>query len=400
MGSSSAHAINDLAFSPDCKHLAVGSQDGYMRVFDFERQRMVCSMRSYFGGITCVAWSPDGRYIVTGSQDDLVAVYSFHQRRLVARGHAHCCFISAVAFDPYNTSPTCRSPPKTGLASRGSISSDNDSDCAGRDTAEDAASDNIFYRFGSVGQDGRLTLWDLGGDILGPAGQVNCGNHSGASLSSVSQAPPSSRGESTPAESTVTLSDSVEGRGSSQANGDLRASSEDNDQASASRGKHSTASVSVDDSASAGTSSTPLPSTSHSSQSMWKRASHIVRRGHKSRGRNSSGGFKHSTAGQDDLVEAPPVYSMHDVSLMSALVCKRVAHERLCAIAFCQDCIVVATQNGFVEVFARPTETSEDKNGVSLEVASSGFNSEKKAETKDDASPAPQSQVGLCVDDF
>lgn len=72
----------------------------------------------------CVCWSPDGKYIVTGGQDDLVSIWSLAERRIVARCAGHHSWVTAVAFDPWR--------------------------CDGKN-----------YRFGSVGEDTRLALWDF-----------------------------------------------------------------------------------------------------------------------------------------------------------------------------------------------------------------------------------------------
>jgi WD40 repeat protein len=102
--SSSSCAINDFAFSPCGKHLAVASQDGYLRIFYYNTMELTGQAKSYFGGLNCVAWSPDGKYIVSGGEDDLVNVYSVAERRIVLRGQGHKSWVSVVAFDPYNMS--------------------------------------------------------------------------------------------------------------------------------------------------------------------------------------------------------------------------------------------------------------------------------------------------------
>ncbi|KRY55955.1 WD repeat-containing protein 20 [Trichinella britovi] len=117
-------AVNEFAFSPDGHCLAVVSEDGYLRIFDYHSMELQGVMRSYFGGLLCVAWSPDAKYIVTGGEDDLVTVYSVLEKRTVCRGQGHRSWVSKVAFDP------------------------------------------VTYRFGSVGHDTLLCLWDLSEDDL------------------------------------------------------------------------------------------------------------------------------------------------------------------------------------------------------------------------------------------
>ena len=160
-------SINEFAFSPDCKHLAVVSQDGYLRIFDFDGQSLNGIMRSYFGGLLCVCWSPDGKYIVTGGEDDLITVFSFLENRVIARGVGHQSWVGMVRFDPYLTS-----------VSGGGTMDDSDDEGTEQDIRQSTYSErhstidmdrpNASYRLGSVGQDTMLLLWDLTEDVLKP----------------------------------------------------------------------------------------------------------------------------------------------------------------------------------------------------------------------------------------
>lgn len=125
----SHHKINAVAFSPDCRHLAVVSDDGSLRIIDYLKEKLVDLYPSYYGGFSCVCWSPDGKYIVTGGQDDLVSIWSLADRQIVARCAGHHSWVTSVAFDPWR--------------------------CDGQN-----------YRFGSVGEDSRLLLWDFNVNML------------------------------------------------------------------------------------------------------------------------------------------------------------------------------------------------------------------------------------------
>ncbi|KAL8214310.1 hypothetical protein R6Q57_003759 [Mikania cordata] len=129
--------INAIAFSADGRHLATVGRDGYLRVFDFLNEQLICGGKSYYSALLCCAWSSDGKYILTGGEDDLVQVWSMEDRKVVAWGEGHNSWVSGVAFDSY-WSPQ---------------------------TSEDE-SENAVYRFGSVGQDTQLLLWDLAMDEL------------------------------------------------------------------------------------------------------------------------------------------------------------------------------------------------------------------------------------------
>ncbi|KAI1308742.1 hypothetical protein EDD11_004180 [Mortierella claussenii] len=116
--------ITAFAFSPDLQHVAVVSMDGCLRVVDFRSERLLDTFAAYFGALNCVCWSPDGKYILTGGQDDLVTIWSFKDQRIVARCQGHQSYVTGVAFDPWRC-------------------------------------DERNYRFGSVGEDAKLILWDF-----------------------------------------------------------------------------------------------------------------------------------------------------------------------------------------------------------------------------------------------
>lgn len=91
--------------------------------------RLLDVYSSYYDGLICVCWSPDGRYILTGGQDDLVSIWSLADCMLVARCQGHNSWVNSVAFDPWRC-------------------------------------DERNYRFGSVGEDCRLLLWDFSVGML------------------------------------------------------------------------------------------------------------------------------------------------------------------------------------------------------------------------------------------
>lgn len=147
----SAQPINDFAFSPNNRHLAVVAEDGFLRVIDYLQEKLTDIFSSYYGGFTCVCWSPDGNYILTGGQDDLVTIWSLADRSIMARCSGHDSYVTAVAFDPWRC-------------------------------------DDKTYRFGSVGADCKLLLWDFNvGMLHRPKGTVSKqrGSVSGQSISLV-----------------------------------------------------------------------------------------------------------------------------------------------------------------------------------------------------------------------
>ncbi|KAL3531927.1 hypothetical protein ACH5RR_005448 [Cinchona calisaya] len=125
-------SINGISFSADGAYIATVGRDGYLRVFDYRNEQLICGGKSYYGALLCCAWSMDGKYILTGGEDDLVQVWSMDDRRVVAWGEGHNSWVSGVSFDSYWLAPNA-----------------------------DGTGENVVYRFGSVGQDTQLLLWDL-----------------------------------------------------------------------------------------------------------------------------------------------------------------------------------------------------------------------------------------------
>ncbi|XP_054987301.1 WD repeat-containing protein 20 isoform X1 [Sorex araneus] len=333
-------ALNEFAFSPDGKFLACVSQDGFLRVFSFDSVELHGTMKSYFGGLLCVCWSPDGKYIVTGGEDDLVTVWSFVDCRVIARGHGHKSWVSVVAFDPYTTSVDESDP----MELSGSDEDFQDVLHCGRDRAGSTQSRlskrnsaesrpvSVTYRFGSVGQDTQLCLWDLTEDILFPhqplsraRTHTNVMNATSPPAGSTgnSALPPLPRSNSLP-HSAV----SNAGSKSSVADGAIAS------------GVSKFATLSLHD-----------------------RKDRHHEKDHKRN--HSMGHISSKSSDRLNLVtkaRTDPAKTlgtalcprMEDVPLLEPLVCKKIAHERLTVLIFLEDCIVTACQEGFICTWGRP----------------------------------------------
>ncbi|XP_030575145.1 WD repeat-containing protein 20 isoform X2 [Archocentrus centrarchus] len=326
-------ALNEFAFSPDGKFLACVSQDGFLRVFNFDAVELHGTMKSYFGGLLCVCWSPDGKYIVAGGEDDLVTVWSFLDCRVIARGHGHKSWVSVVAFDHYTTSVEESDP----MEFSGSDEDFQDQMIHfGRDRANstqsrlskrnstDSRPVSVTYRFGSVGQDTQLCLWDLTEDILFP--------HL-----------PLSR---TRTHTTLPRSNSLpHSAGTTTANNTNKASS-----------GSGIGSGIMDSAIATGVSK-------FATLSLHDRKERHHEKDHK---RNHSMGHI-SSKSSDKLnlltkTKTDPAKTlgtllcprMEDVPLLEPLICKKIAHERLTVLIFLEDCLVTACQEGFICTWARP----------------------------------------------
>ncbi|GFR41197.1 hypothetical protein Agub_g1867 [Astrephomene gubernaculifera] len=133
--------VNDVAPSPDGRHLAAACRDGSLRVVELGSGAVVAGFCSYYGALLCCCFSPDGKYVAAGGEDDLVAVYGLQERYPVVHGQGHRSWVSRVAWDPWAGS-------EPGDRSRTALS-------------EQLAPSLHIYRLGSAGQDCQLCLWDV-----------------------------------------------------------------------------------------------------------------------------------------------------------------------------------------------------------------------------------------------
>lgn len=401
-------ALNEFAFSPDGKFLACASQDGFLRVFGFDAAELHGTMKSYFGGLLCVCWSPDGRYIVAGGEDDLVTVWSFSDCRVIARGHGHKSWVSVVAFDHCTTSVEDGDPPAE--------FSGSDEDFheqihlgAGRDRANstqsrlskrnstDSRPVSVTYRFGSVGQDTQLCLWDLTEDILFPHLPLS---RTRTHTNVMSATSPPATGQNTTAVSTTSNSSGSNGKddvsnsssGGNPANclpSSLPRSNSlphSSNPAGGSTPNSHTGSSSNSSSGATNANTTAAKGNSaiessfiatgvskfatlslHESRKERHEKDH--KRNHSMGHISSKSSDKLNQLSSSRTAKADAAKTlgtalcprMEEVPLLEPLVCKKIAHERLTVLIFLEDCLVTACQEGFVCTWARPGKVVSDR---------------------------------------
>ena len=68
--------VRSVAFSPDGRHIASGSDDKIVRVWDAQTGHSVMyPLEGHDHFVRSVAFSPDGRHIISGSDDKTVRVW-------------------------------------------------------------------------------------------------------------------------------------------------------------------------------------------------------------------------------------------------------------------------------------------------------------------------------------
>lgn len=95
-----ANVVQALAFSRDGKHLASGSADHTIRVWDMDQLRDVHVLKGHTDQVAGLDFSPDGRRLVSGGFDDTVRLWEVSSGMLIKPMKGHTDDVYAVAFSP------------------------------------------------------------------------------------------------------------------------------------------------------------------------------------------------------------------------------------------------------------------------------------------------------------
>ncbi|KAI4519739.1 WD40 repeat-like protein [Schizophyllum commune Loenen D] len=102
---SPGHCVYSVALSPDGQHVASGSYDCTIRVWDVrEAKKRTDTAVEHTSAITSISCSSDGKYIVSGSQDKTVQLWDAQMGYPVGEPMmGHDAVVNCVSFSPDNT---------------------------------------------------------------------------------------------------------------------------------------------------------------------------------------------------------------------------------------------------------------------------------------------------------
>jgi WD40 repeat protein len=92
--------VNAVAWSPDSHYLASGSADQTMQVWAAITRKQRFKYSGHFDIVNAVAWSPDGRYIASGNSDQTVQVWEATAGNLIFTYHGHSASVNTIAWSP------------------------------------------------------------------------------------------------------------------------------------------------------------------------------------------------------------------------------------------------------------------------------------------------------------
>jgi WD40 repeat protein len=168
------HIINALAFSPDGKLVASGSEDGTARIWTLDGSQPCVVLGDHSDAVTSVAFSPDGRLLATASVDGTALLHHLDQSTRPQLLFGHTGVVHSCVFSPDGRLVSTASTDGTARV----WACDDSAPAIVLDAHQGSVRSVVFNSLGTkvltIDDSGRARVWDLLKQLVGaelPAGQ-------------------------------------------------------------------------------------------------------------------------------------------------------------------------------------------------------------------------------------
>ena len=114
-------AVYSVAFSPDGKTLASGSNDKTIKLWELSNGRLIRSFEGHSHQVEIVVFSSDGKMLASGSLDNTVKLWDVSSGSLIRSIETHGNGVSSVAFSPDGKMLASNGGGKTGISDTGKL---------------------------------------------------------------------------------------------------------------------------------------------------------------------------------------------------------------------------------------------------------------------------------------
>lgn len=104
-----AEAVVALSFSPNSLHLASGSGDTTLRLWDLTTETPLHTCTGHKNWVLVVSWSPDSKKIASACKSGEIRIWDPENGKLIARPMiGHKKWVNCLSWEPFHVNPECR----------------------------------------------------------------------------------------------------------------------------------------------------------------------------------------------------------------------------------------------------------------------------------------------------